>query len=742
MSFFKSLHCAGYQIQFLTYTIKCGGVVTFNTLSFMRPLFLACAVLFFHGAPLMAAAPEEPVQAELISEEKAVQPGRPFWVGVRLHMDKGWDTYWLNPGDSGFATQVNWKLPDGFTAGPLQWPYPEKFVTDSFVAFGYTDDVLLMAEITPPNNLAADQKIAIKANVNWLACNESCVPGQASLELALPVTDTSPSTDATTKALFANARQALPQKGGDLTVSAESDQIILQFKPLAGTSGKIDGALFIPEQGEVIDYLAPQNLSSEGGQVTLSVKRAHPDEEINALKGVLLVSEEGKTFKRAIQVDSAVTAPTQMGGIDGVSSVGVALVFAFLGGLILNVMPCVLPVVALKVFGFVKMAHQKRSVILQHGALFSMGVLVSFWILSGALLVLRAYGEGVGWGFQLQEPVFVVVLASLLFMLGLSLFGVFEIGTSLISLGSKPASTGSSPLVSSFMSGVLATLVATPCTGPLLGPALGFAMTLPPVQTLTIFTAMGLGMAFPYVLFSAFPQLVRYLPKPGNWLISFKQIMGFLMMGTVVWLVWVFGAQTDNLATFVLLIAFLGLAIGCWIFGKWGAFNRRKVTRVVATVLSALIILTSGGAALMMAKQHRESSPSSGTQLVSDQGGWETYSPERVAQLRAMGTPVFVDFTAKWCLICQANKVTLRSSEMQRAFREKGVVTMSADWTKKDPVITQQLEKLGRTGVPVYVLYPGNSRDIPYILPQTLSANIVHDYLSKLKDAATTVYAD
>ena len=691
----------------------------------------------------MAAPPQEPVHAELVSEEQAVQPGRPFWVGVRLHMDKGWDTYWLNPGDSGFATQVNWKLPEGFTAGPLLWPYPEKFVTDSLVAFGYTDSVLLMAEITPPNNLAADQKVSIQADVNWLACKESCVPGHASLQMALPVTDKIPPVDAAVKALFANARQALPQREGDLTVSAQSDQIVLQFKPLAGTLGKIDEALFIPEQGEVIDYSAPQNLKAESGQVTLSVKRAHPEGAISTLKGVLLVSEQGKTFKRAIQVDSAITAPAQGGGVDGVSSLGVATLFAFLGGLILNVMPCVLPVVALKIFGFVKMAQQKRSVILKHGGIFSLGVLMSFWILSGALMVLRAYGEGVGWGFQLQEPVFVVILASLLFMLGLSLFGVFEMGTSLISLGSKPASAGSSPLTSSFMSGVLATLVATPCTGPLLGPALGFAMTLPPIQTLLIFTAMGLGMAFPYVLFSAFPQLVRFLPKPGNWMIAFKQIMGFLMMATVVWLVWVFGAQTDNLATFVLLASFLVMAIGCWIFGKWGAFNRRKVTRAVATVLAALIIFTSGGAALMTAKQHRDSpSSTGGMQLVAEHGGWEHYSPERVAELRALGTPVFIDFTAKWCLICQANKVTLHSSEIQKAFREKGVVTMTADWTKKDPVITQQLEKLGRTGVPVYVLYPGNTRDTPYILPQTLTAHVIHDYLSKLKDGSATVYAD
>jgi thiol:disulfide interchange protein len=710
----------------------------------MRPPLLALTFLFCNsGALLSAAVPEEPVRAELFAEEKAVQPGRPFWVGVQLKMSKGWDTYWLNPGDAGVPTQVKWHLPEGFTAGPLLWPYPEKFVTDSLVAFGYTDTVLLMAEITPPAQLKENQKISIQADVNWLACKESCVPGNASLQLALPVTQQLPAVNTEVQLVFDHARQSLPHKEGDLTISTRADQLVLRYKPLSGALGAIKEALFIPEQSEVIDYLAPQNVQAEGGEVTLSVKRAHPDGEIGPVKGILLVSEEGKTFKRAIQVDHPIVTSIPQAAPEGVSSLKMALVFAFLGGMILNVMPCVLPVVALKIFSFVKMAHQRRSTILQHGAIFSLGVVLSFWILSGALLVLRAYGEGIGWGFQLQEPLFVVVLASILFMLGLSLFGVFEFGTSLISLGNKPIAQNTSPLMSSLMSGVLATLVATPCTGPLLGPALGFAMTLPPLQTLTIFTAMGLGMASPYAVFSAFPQLVRFLPKPGNWMIAFKHIMGFLMMATVIWLVWVFGAQTDNMATFVLLAAFLIMAVGCWIFGKWGAFNRPKMTRMVATALAALVIMAGSGSALMIAQQYRASptSPET-TRLVSDETGeWQAYTPEWVAALRSQGIPVFVDFTAKWCLICQANKVILHSSETAKAFREKGVVTMVADWTKKDPVITKQLAQLGRSGVPVYVLFPGNAQEQPYILPQTLTTKVMHTYLDKLKDNVTTVYA-
>lgn len=709
-------------------------------------IFSFCFLLLSTVPSYTAEPKNEPVESQLIVEENSIQPGHPFWVGVELKMADGWDTYWLNPGDSGFATQVNWHLPEGFTAGPLHWPYPEKFINDSLVAFGYTKTVVLLTEITPPKDLAGYQKIDIGADVSWLACNDSCIPGKATLSLSLPVSKESPQKNSVTQPLFSQARAALPKAEGDfsdLSIHAQAEEIVLHLKPKAGSVGNIEEMLFIPEQGEMVNYAAPQSIHKGKDEVTLNVKRANPAGDMpQHVKGVLLISEKGSAVKQAIQVDTDIAAPAQPTSYEGVSSLAMALGFAFLGGLILNVMPCVLPVIALKIFGFVKMANQNRWTIFKHGGVFSLGVLLSFWVLSGILLILRSYGEGIGWGFQLQEPVFVVALAGILFTLGLSLFGVFELGTSLISLGNKTASSSKSPMTSSFMSGVLATLVATPCTGPLLGPALGFAMTLPAVKALMIFSMMGLGMASPYLLFSAFPKLVRFLPKPGNWMITFKQLMGFLMMGTVAWLVWVFGAQTDNMATFVLLAGLLLIAIGTWIFGKWATPLKSKAVRAVAMVMTLAFVGLGGGTALFTAKQHREIVASSvETRMVSD-SGWENYSPERIAELRAQGVPVFVDFTAKWCLICQANKVILHSSEVQKAFKERGVVAMAADWTKKDSVITKELEKLGRSGVPVYVLYPGDLQQKPYILPQTLSGNVVREYLEKLGAQKTTVYAD
>lgn len=704
-------------------------------------VLLPVCYLLFLATPLQAETQvkSDPVEAKLVAEEQAVQPGRPFYVGVELKMAEGWDTYWRNPGDVGFPTQVQWKLPDGFTAGPLEWPYPEKFVSESLVAFGYTHSVLLLTEITPPKDLKADGPINLSADVSWLACKDSCVPGSAMVSLSLPVAQDVPQKDPAHASLFAKARAQLPKQEGAVTLSKQAEDLLLQFKSGA-KGGEVSEVVFIPDQGSGIDLTAPQSLNKESGGFQLSLKAA-PGETPTHLKGILLVTEKGTEIKRAITVDTEVGAKTITAPVSEVSSIYIALVFAFFGGLILNVMPCVLPVIALKIFSFVKLAHEKRSLILKHGGVFALGVLVSFWVLSGALLILRAYGEGVGWGFQLQEPVFVVVLALILFLLGLSLFGVFEMGTSLISLGQKGPSSSSSPLKSSFMSGVLATLVATPCTGPLLGPALGFAMTLPPLSALAIFSCMGLGMASPYLLFSAFPKLVRFLPKPGNWMIVFKQLMGFFMMATVVWLIWVFGAQTSQIALFVLLASLLVIALGAWIFGKWAVPSKSKATRMVATVMAALILFTGGGATIMSAKQSQQEERNG--MLVGDvNGSWRPFSADEVQKLRQAGTPVFVDFTAKWCLICQANKVVLHSSDVTKAFQEHGVVTMMADWTKRDTFITDELKRLGRSGVPVYVLYPADPEQTPYILPQTLTSSVVSDYLGKLTSGSATVHAD
>lgn len=698
-------------------------------------------VLFFALAPLSAnhtpgasdLQAQEPVRVELVAEDQTIQAGRPFWVGIKMQMQEGWDTYWVNPGDAGFPTQVDWQLPEGFTADAIEWPYPEKFESESMVGYGYTGNVMLLAKVTPPKTLDTDH-VTLAAEISWLACNNACVPGQASVSLPMQVSTTTPALNMANRPEFTKARDRLPHSG-EVAVNVEEDSIILTFVP-DQSMGSVMDAVFFPEQGMLIDSTAPQDLGKVAEGYALNVKLGLGGDLPENIKGVLLIRDQTKGIEQAIQVDTQFVNAVVSHAKTDLSLFFLTLGLAFVGGLILNVMPCVLPVIALKIFSFVKMADQKRSEIVKHGGAFAGGVVVSFWILSGALLLLRAYGQGIGWGFQLQEPVFVAILASILFLLGLSLFGLFEMGTSLISLGNKTSKIRS-PLWGAFFSGVLATLVATPCTGPLLGPAVGFAMTLPAIMALLVFTSLGLGMAFPYVLFSFFPALVKYLPKPGNWMTTFKQLMGFVMMATVAWLVWVFGAQTGNMAIFFLLVSFLILAIGGWIFGRWATPLKKKRTRLFATAISLFLILGGGAIAIDAARK-----PPEDTGVMAHQNGWESFSPERVRELRAAGTPVFVDFTAKWCLICQANKVTLHSSDVQKAFNQAGVVTMMADWTKKDNVITKELEKFGRSGVPLYVLYPGDSESEPHILPQTLSSKTVAEYLTKLDNESFVASED
>lgn len=710
-----------------------------------RALLYTLLALFCFSAPLglyaQAAQPpspitevsvrsDQPVQARLLSEMGSIQAGKPFWVAVKLEMNQGWDTYWVNPGDAGIPTQIDWTLPKGFEAGEIVWPAPQKFENSSMIGFGYTDSVMLLTKITPPKTLPVGEEVTLGAHVRWLACSEICQPGDAQLHLTLPISDNA-KLDPVTARDFSRVRETLPKEltksEGKVTVQKESDSVVLHYKPEGrDLTDQIENVQFFPEEQNVFDLSAPQMVQIERGGVTVNLKKG-VEELPNTIRGLLVIQEKGSPEATIYQVNSAMGAFAfaQLGG--EMHGYLWALILAFFGGLILNVMPCVLPVVALKIFSFVKMGQDSRRVIFQHGIVFTLGVLISFWILSGALLLLRAYGASIGWGFQLQEPAFVAVMAGLLFMLGLSLMGVFELGTSMISVG-QGAQKASSPYTSSFMSGVLATLVATPCTGPLLGPALGFALTLPTFGAMTIFTGMGLGMASPYLIFAGFPSLVRYLPKPGPWMGIFKQLMGFIMMATVLWLIWVFMAQTSQIALIVLLASFLGLSIAAWIFGEWATPMKPKRTRFVARAIALLILAFSGYQMLSAARM----APIEETQQLVESGQWQSYSPDKVRELRAEGKPVFVDFTAKWCLICQANKVVLHSSEVGSAFKEHGVVTMTADWTKRDPEITKQLESLGRTGVPVYVLYPAEGSKKPVILPQTLTSAMVKEYLEQL----------
>lgn len=694
---------------------------------------------------------EEPVTIDLFVENDSIQPGNPFWVLVNFELADGWHSYWKNPGDAGMPAKIDWQLPEGFLTDALIWPSPTKFEVDSAVGFGYDNQMPLLVRVTPPTTLNLDESIEIKGSVTWLVCSDSmCLPGTTDISAKVLVKPEEPRPNPKLANNFANARRHLPQTNWSATAQKSGDQITLSVKAPSGQTPSFTKAYFCPENSDDIDHKAPIQLlksNEETGIYRLSLKAVNPSE--NPLSGILVLHDETDA-KVSIAIDTqlenskndiiayadrpGLAAGMDPFDVDAVNpefegSVGLAVAFAFLGGMLLNLMPCVLPVISLKIFSFVKMAGQSRSLTFKHGLAFSLGVIASFWVLASALLALQAYGSAVGWGFQLQEPIFVAVLTSIMFVLGLSLFGLMEIGTGVSTLAGSVTHKAEG-LSNSFLSGVLATAVATPCTGPFLGSAVGFAVTQPAIWAMFIFTALGAGMAFPYLILSAFPALLKFVPKPGNWMVTFKELMGFVMMATTLWLLWVFSAQTSTASVVMLLCALFFLAVACWIYGKWGTPFNKNITRKMSYIFSLSAL------ALSCYTLYISTTPAitslGGMDKPSSQDEWEPFSKERVAELQSQGVPVFIDFTAKWCLICQANHMVLSGESVAAKLNQKGVVKMKADWTKNDPVITAELKKFGRNSVPLYVLY-GNEGDAkPAILPQVLTPDVVSSYLNEI----------
>jgi thiol:disulfide interchange protein len=722
----------------------------------IRPLlnctFLLLGLWALFASPVAYAEEETlPIKVELISENSSIQPGQPFWVGIHLTMKDGWHTYWKNPGDAGMAAAVTWDLPKGLTASSIVWPTPEEFTSESLTGYGYHNDVLLMAQITADNDLISlNPAMNLKASVRWLVCSDSfCMPGDTDTSLTLPISRTETPKNQASADLFAKTRELLPQKISNVQASFDGKSIEIDLPLSKDAMGDAEKVFFFPEQQDEIDHDVVPVLdfsdSLEHSSITLKAKN---EEGVSTLKGIVaLATGSGDDLKitKAYEIDTIVVNEKKFGANIAMADAysekaspsdsaipqegfGMALLLAFVGGLILNLMPCVLPVISFKVLSFVKMAGQCRTTLFKHGLSFSSGVLVSFWILAGVLLLLQTYGHAVGWGFQLQEPLFVAGLAAFLLAFAFSLFGVYEVGNRVTKLAGKAQTHATSKReghASSFLSGVLATAVATPCTGPFLGTVVGLAITLSPVLAMLLFTSMGVGMASPYLLLALFPGFLKYLPKPGPWMDTFKQLMGFVMLATVIWLTWVFGAQTNNTALTLLLISFFLLGLGCWIFGKWGSSVQKLGSRLSGIVFTAICFAVAG---YLILTASASASPATGHEIV-----WEHYSPERVEALQKEGKPILIDFTAKWCLTCQANRIALTSEEVEKKFADLGVVTMEADWTKNDPVITQALRKYGRNGVPLYLLFSGTPGETPTIMPQLLTTDVVLDYLKALE---------
>lgn len=698
-------------------------------------------------------ATDQHLKVELVQENKTIQPGQTFWLALRFQIEEGWHIYWKNPGDAGAPLEVNWQLPPGFSIKDSEWPYPKKFVLSHLVGFGYENEAVFLVEVEAPSSLKVPQKLDVSAELKWLVCNDqSCQPGSTTVRSQIATSEKG-SEDLESSQLFREARAKLPHEEANVAVKRQNGALHIEV-PLKGD--ETADLFFFPEQPGCIDISeAPKwSLIEKGENKYYSVTLNELDHKNSQLHGVLVLSSLDNI--EAIEVDSLIdNGASEIAMADDVVTPSLnsssshqfeggfllALVFAFLGGLILNLMPCVLPVLSFKIMGLMKMVGHSRQAILRHGLCFTMGVLLSFWALAAGVLLLRAYGQNVGWGFQLQEPAFVIILASFLFLFALNLFGIFEAGVSIASWsGQKDAEIAqqSKGYGSSFFNGILATAVATPCTGPFLGSAVGFAVTLPVFKALLIFTFLGLGMSFPYVALCLFPSLLRFLPKPGAWMETFKQFVGFILLATVLWLLWVFSAQTNTLSLMSVLAGFLLFSLASWVYGRGCTPLVKPIKRYLSYGFVALLAIA--GIYTIVMPSDTWYAPESGQEIAMNSqtnawNGWEPYSAERLAEARANGTPVLIDFTARWCLICQANHLVLSTDGVSQQLTDAGVIKMRADWTKHDPAITEALSQFGRSSVPLYVLYGSDSKAEPVILPQVLTPDIVRNSLENaIKD--------
>ena len=689
---------------------------------------LTILVLFLLSSLPAQAVRSAHTEASLVADKTAFVAGETVAVGLHLKMDSHWHTYWKNPGDSGLPTKIKWTLPEGFTASQIQWPAPYFFDVSGIVSFAYENEVLLITEITAPANLAPGQQITLNAKASWLACKEACIPGRAELSISLPSAQENKLSDLAP--LFEATRKTFPKKAEGWASShrIEGTQLFIELEAPANTPN-IESARFFPNDSMGFELASPTTWTptASGYQLTLTLSEEPP--EFETLSGVLRLGDssiELESPSGAIQSTDAQTNDAQSIESPTPDDKGlhIYLLWAFLGGIILNAMPCVFPVISLKVLGFVQQANHDRSKVMKHAGMFTLGVLVSFWALAALVVGLQSAGAGVGWGFQLQHPQVVLALILLFTLIAINLFGVFEIGVGLTAAGSNL--TAKDGYSGSFFSGLLATVVATPCTAPFLAPAIGFAFAQPGPVIFAIFTAVGLGMALPYALLSSSSKLMDKMPRPGPWMETLKQAMGFIMLATAVWLAGVYRLQAGPNHLQALLYGLVLLGIGAWIYGRWGAIHRSVKSKRIALVLFILSIV---GAFSLPGKA--TDTPGGSTAKPAD-ALWQAWSPEALDEALTSGKPVFVDFTAAWCLSCQVNKkTTLRRASVEEAFKVKDVVLLEADWTDKNEPIRKALAEFGRSGVPVYALYPANETK-PQLLPEVLTPKIVIDALENL----------
>ena len=662
----------------------------------MRILISLLIIFFSFSTQALPSAASNHAKVTLASEADAVTPGQAFHISFDFELEDGWHIYWKNPGDSGLATMVHWELPSGFAVGSLQWPVPEQIAIEGLMNYGYEGSPSLIQKLIPPSGLEGEEftlegnEVILSAKLEWLICKEVCIPESVEVSLTLPISD-KPLLDITRfEQRFAALPAPLEQQA---YYEDKADALYLQLPFIAKS-----GAYFYPDVGGIIEHSAPQTLLQAAGYSVLKLTKT--GNEIEGELGGVIAGFKLQAKAGSVVVPKAVTPVESL-------SLAAALLFALLGGLLLNAMPCVFPVLSLKALAISRKAQTELSAVRKQGLAYLAGVLVSFVALGGLMIALKGAGETLGWGFQLQSPAFVVAMLIIFFLLGLSLIGMFHLpmlmGNAAGEAEQKDSTKGS------FLTGVLAVLVATPCAVPFMAPAVGYAFAQPAMITLLIMLALGVGLALPYLLLAWFPALHRKLPKPGAWMNSFKEFMAFPMFASSAWLLWVLAQQVSLDSLALVLFSLVGIAFFIWWKKKW-----------LAILLVGFTIAAIYMASCCDAKDaYKELS--------------EPFTPQRLSELRAQGKPVFVNATAAWCITCKVNeRIALRDPKIAEAFKAQGITYLLADWTNRDDGITGWLESYGRSGVPLYVYYPADGEQ-EIVLPQLLSTATVLDVISNAK---------
>lgn len=680
--------------------------------------------------PAAAQEAQNLVQIRLLPERAKIQAGEEIWVGIEQSIAPGWHTYWKNPGDSGTAPRVTWHMPGGFEAGEILWPVPHKIKIGALANYGYEDRVILLQKLKTPEKWDAGL-VTLTVDIEILVCKEECIPEYGTYSLTL----NGPESEEDNAAYFQNALARLPQplpeegkadfqeSGGDFVLRVEIDSLPETLR----------GAEFYPEEWGVIVNSAPSSVKTENGVFYLSQKRDQRSlAGMDTVKGILAFGEGDRRAAYAVAAErnsSVLSNPLAVAAREGQGrglqsplhseSVARIIIFALMGGLILNLMPCVFPVLSLKALSLLKTAEKNPGRARAHGVAYALGVISSFVALALLLIALRAGGSEIGWGFQLQNPVVVTLLAYLLFVIGLNLAGVFEFSASLGNIGA--GLTKGESLKSSFFTGVLATVVATPCTAPFMGVAVGAALLQPPVISLGIFAALGFGLALPYLALSFAPALQRKLPKPGAWMEIFRQLLAFPMFASAAWLVWVLSQQAGPMGVLGALMGLVLIAFALWLMSHAPASRYWRYKVRILAIISLLCAFALLPASQMDKSQRVAATPAFG----------EAWSPEVLEEALKGNDPVFVEMTAAWCITCKVNHAAaIDRDATRRLFAEKNVRYLIGDWTNQDSNITEYLNLFGRSGVPIYVYYgppdpASNRRPEPFVLPQVLTTGIV-----------------